>query len=400
VKIARRAHRVRVPGFRFAGVRAGFKTAGPDVALIVPEEPAVVAGLLTTNRAPAAPVLVTKGRLGRGRTSGVVVNAGNANAGTGMIGRVNAEAATSRLAEHLGVAAEGVLVCSTGRIGVQLPMSVMHDGVDAAVAALSPGGFPEAASAIMTTDAFPKTAVRRVTLGGRRVTLAVMGKGAGMIHPGMATLLVFAMTDAALTPAFARRALRAAVGPTLNAISVDGDMSTNDTVLLLASGRAGNRPLGAGGRGEAVFAEALTGALDEIGRLVVRDGEGATKVVEVVVRGARSRSEAARVARAVGTSTLCKCAFHGSDPNWGRFVCAAGTAGVRIDQERVDVFVDDVAVSRAGAPLPGALARARRRMARAAFQVTLDLHRGRASDRVLVSDLSVEYVRFNAEYTT
>jgi glutamate N-acetyltransferase/amino-acid N-acetyltransferase len=237
-------------------------------------------------------------------------------------------------------------------------------------------------------------------LGRRTITLAALGNGAGMIAPNMATLLVFVVTDARLTAAAAQTALRDAVDGTLNAISVDGDMSTNDSVLLLASGAAGNHTIGLGSRDHSRFTEALTAALGEIARLVILDGEGATKLVEVVVRGAPSAEAAVRVARAVGESTLCKAAFHGSDPNWGRFVCAAGTAGVRFDADRVDVRIGGVVVSRRGRPIQRALAAARKRMREMEFRVELDLHEGRSSGRIRVSDLSVEYVRFNAEYTT
>src|SRR6185436_15037261 len=209
-----------------------------------------------------------------------------------------------------GAQPEWVLPCATGRIGVQVPRARLLRGVRAAAAALAAGGFADAAEAITTTDAFPKTAVRRLRLGRRKITVAALGKGAGMIAPNMATLLVFVVTDARLTAAAAQTALRDAVDATLNAISVDGDTSTNDTVLLLASGAAGNRAIGSGSQDHSRFTEALTGALD---------GEGATKLVEVVVRGAPSPEAAVRVARAVGGSTLCKTAFHGADPNWGRF---------------------------------------------------------------------------------
>jgi glutamate N-acetyltransferase/amino-acid N-acetyltransferase len=281
-----------------------------------------------------------------------------------------------------------------------VPRARLLRGVRAAVAALASGGFARAAEAITTTDAFPKTAVRRLRLGGRRVTVAALGKGAGMIAPRMATLLVHAVTDACVPRAVAARALREGVAATLNAITVDGDMSTNDTALLLASGAAGNRPPAAGSPGARRFARAVAEVLGEIARLVVLDGEGASRLVTVTVRGARSAAEAARVARAVGESTLCKAAFHGGDPNWGRFVCAAGTAGVPLDPDRVDVAVGGVAVARRGRPVPGALGRARRRMRRREFEVALHLHRGRAAARVLAADLSVAYVRFNAEYTT
>jgi len=400
MKLRRRAHRVRIPGFVLAGARGGFKARGLDVGLIVSEPPAVVAGVLTTSKAPAAPVLVTRRRLRRGRASAIVVNAGSANAGTGHLGIESVQASTALVARLLGVPQGDVLPCSTGRIGAPLAMSAMERGIRGAVKALAPGGFADVAQAILTTDAFPKTAVRRLTLGGRRVTLAVLGKGAGMIAPDMATMLVFALTDAALPVRVARGALRDAVGGSLNEISVDGDMSTNDTVLLMANGLAGNRPPRAGSAELHRFTATLRDAFEELGRLILLDGEGSTRLVEVLVRGAASVRAAQRVARAVATSTLCKCAFHGCDPNWGRFVGAAGTAGVPLREERIDVTIGGVAVSRAGQPVVGALRRAATRMRRREFTVELHLHAGRSAARMLTCDLSPEYVRFNAEYTT
>jgi len=400
VRLARRAHRVRVAGFRFAGVRAGFKERGSDVALIVADRPATAAGVFTLNRAPAAPVQVARRRLARGRLAAVLVHAGNANAATGAEGRRTVEVSTALAARLLGCASSEVAPCATGRIGAQVDRPRLLRGVGAAVAALSPDGLPAAAQAITTTDAFPKTAVRRLRLGGRRVTIAALGKGGGMIAPRMATLLVFVVTDARVAAAAARRTLRDAVGPTLNTITVDGDTSTNDTVLLLAGGAAGNRPVTAGSRDHARLTRAVREVLGEIARLVVLDGEGSTRVVEIVVRGARFARDACRVARAIGDSTLCKAAFHGGDPNWGRFVMAAGNAGVPIDQERVDVTIGGVAVARRGRPVAGALGRARARMRRREFVLALDLHLGRGEGRVLAADLSVAYVRFNAEYTT
>jgi glutamate N-acetyltransferase/amino-acid N-acetyltransferase len=400
MKLRRRAHRVRVPGFRFAGVRAGLKARGPDVALIVADAPAVVAGVFTTNRTVAAPVVIARERVRAGRAAAVLVNAGNANACTGAQGRRTAEAATALAASLLGVAPEGVLPCSTGRIGVQLPEAKLFAGVRAAVIALDPRSLPSAAQAITTSDAFPKTAVRRIRLAGRTVTVAALGKGAGMIAPNMATLLVFVLTDAAVGVPVARRTLADAVDGTLNAISVDGDMSTNDTVLLLASGAAGGPRVTAGSAAHARFTRAVTEVLGEIGRLIVLDGEGSTRVVEVAIQGARSDAEARRVARAVAESTLCKAAFHGADPNWGRFVCAAGTAGVPLDPERVDVTIGGVAVARRGQVLPGVLGRARTRMRRREVQLALHLHAGRGTARILTSDLTPQYVHFNAAYTT
>jgi len=396
MRLRRRAHRVQVPGFRFAGVRAGLKTRGPDVALIAADGPAVVAGVFTTNRVVAAPVLVARPRVARGRVQAVLVHAGNANACTGREGVRTAELSTALVGTLLGVAPTDVIPCATGKIGVPVPRARLLAGVRSAAAALSAHGFSRAARAVMTTDAFPKTAVRRVRIGGRTVTIAALAKGAGMIAPRMATLLVFVVTDAGLGAGAARRALGTAVTDTLNAISVDGDMSTNDTVLLLARPARGERARRAHPR----FAAALREVLAEIARLVVLDGEGSTRVIEVVVRGARSNADAQRAVRAIATSTLCKAAFHGSDPNWGRFVCAAGTSGAAIDSGRADVIIGGVRVSRRGRPIPAALPRARARMRRREVEVVLDLHLGRGRARMLTSDLTTAYVHFNAAYTT
>src|SRR5262245_26818063 len=269
MRLDRRAHRVRVPGFRFAGVRAGLKTRGPDVALIALRVPGVATGVLTTNRAPAAPVSVTRARLRGGTAAAVLVHAGNANACTGAEGRRTVEESTAVAATLLGVRPEQVLACATGRIGVQVPRDQLLVGVRAAHAHLSEDGFAAAAQAITTTDAFPKTAVRRLRLGRRGVTIAVMGKGAGMIAPDLATLLVFVCTDACVEPRAARASLAEAVAGTFNTISVDGDMSTNDTILLLCSGAADHVPVRSGSAAHHAFTRALTSALDEVARLVV-----------------------------------------------------------------------------------------------------------------------------------
>jgi glutamate N-acetyltransferase/amino-acid N-acetyltransferase len=400
MKLRRRAHDVVVPGFRFAGVRCGLKAAGPDVALIVAERAVVAAGVFTTNRAAAAPVRISRERLATGRARAVLVHAGNANACTGAAGRRTVEVSTAQVAKALGVPARQVLACATGKIGVPVPHGLLLPGVARALAALSPRRFADMARAITTTDAFPKTAVRRVRIAGRTVTLAVAGKGGGMIAPNMATLLVFVTTDARLTAGFARAALRAAVAPTLNAMTVDGDTSTNDTVLLLASGAAGHRPLRTARGPGATFVAALRDALDEIAELVVADGEGATRVAEIRVEGARSDADADRMARAIGNSPLCKAAVHGGDPNWGRFVCAAGYAGPPLIVDRVDVRIAGIVVLRRGRPVPSAIARAARRMRRPRVVIRLDLHLGRGRGRVVASDLSPGYVHFNSAYST
>jgi glutamate N-acetyltransferase/amino-acid N-acetyltransferase len=400
VKLRRAAHRVRVPGFTFAGVRCGLKLRGPDVALVVADPPAVAAGVFTTNRAPAAPVQVARKRVAAGKLTAVLVHAGNANACTGAHGLRTVELSTALAARLLKCAPAAVAPCATGRIGFPVDRRRLMAGVRGAVAALSPAGFPAAAQAITTTDAFPKTAVRKLRLGGEPVTVAVLGKGGGMIAPDMATLLVFVVTDARIGATAARRSLRAAVDATLNRITVDGDKSTNDTVLLLAGGVAGNRRIAAGSRDHARFTRTVTDLLAEIARLVVLDGEGTHRTARITVEGGRRPGDALRAARAIGNSMLCKAAVHGGDPNWGRFIMAAGNAGIALDADRVDVTIGGVAVARGGRPIAGALARARKRMRGREVEVGLHLHLGRDRGSVEAADLSVEYVRFNAEYTT
>ncbi|MBX3028117.1 bifunctional glutamate N-acetyltransferase/amino-acid acetyltransferase ArgJ [bacterium] len=393
---------MRVPGFRFAGVACGIKESGrPDVALIVSDRPATAAAAFTTNRVKAAPVLLGQQRLRGGRVQAVLVNSGNANAYTGADGLATAREMTGLLAGRLGIDERLVVPSSTGRIGVRLPRAKLRRGVTEAVRRLSADGFHEALDGIMTTDAFPKFAVRHLRLDGRRVTLAILAKGAGMIAPNMATLLVYVLTDANVSRPALRRMLSAGLPRSFNAIVVDGDMSTNDTVLLLANGAAGNRPLTVQGREFAPFAAAVAEVMREVARMVVIDGEGATRVVDVVVRGARTAAEAARVADAIARSPLCKTAFYGGDPYAGRIVCAAGYSGARFAPERLDVYLDAVQIVRRGVEVVRAVERrASRVAAKPAFTLTLDLHAGRARAERMVSDLTVDYVRFNSDYRT
>jgi len=393
---------VRVPGFRFAGVACGLKASGKrDIALIVSDVPATAVGVFTTNRVKAAPVQLGLERLRAGRVQAILINSGNANAYTGRDGLAAARGMTALVAERLGIATGLVVPSSTGRIGVQLPRPRVRRGVLEALRRLTPDGFHDALDGIMTTDAFPKFGVERLRLGGRPATIAILAKGAGMIAPHMATLLVYVLTDAAVTRAALRRALRAALPESFNAIVVDGDMSTNDTVLLLANGRAGNRPLTPAARDFRPFAAAVARLLRRTARMVVKDGEGATKVIDIVVRGARSARDAARVADAIARSPLCKTAFYGGDPYAGRIVCAAGYSGARFDPDRLDVWLDDLPIVRRGVEVVGAIERrASRIAARPEFRLTLDLHAGRASAMRMASDLTVDYVRFNSDYRT
>ena len=393
---------VRVPGYRFAGVACGIKESGRrDVALIVSDRPAVAAAAFTTNRVKAAPVLVGQERLRGGRVQAVVVNSGNANAYTGRSGLAAARRMTRLTAQRLGLDEALVVPSSTGRIGVQLPLPKLRRGIEEAVASLSADGFHDALDGIMTTDAFPKFGERRLRLDGRPVTVAVLAKGAGMIAPHMATLLVYILTDAAVSRSALRRMLTAALPRSFNAIVVDGDMSTNDTVLLLANGVAGNRVLTPRSAQFGTFAAAVGELMRDVARMVVKDGEGATRVIDVVVRGARNATDASRVADAIARSPLCKTAFYGGDPYAGRVVCAAGYSGARFDPDRLDIHLDDVQIVRRGVEIVRSVERrAGRVSAKSEFTLTLDLHAGRARAERMVSDLTVDYVRFNSDYRT
>jgi glutamate N-acetyltransferase/amino-acid N-acetyltransferase len=402
MKLEVRRPAIRVPGFRFAGVACGIKESGrPDLALIVSDRPATAAAAFTTNRVKAAPVVLGRERLRHGRVQAVVVNSGNANAYTGPRGLAAAREMTRLAAARLGIDERLVVPSSTGRIGVPLPLPKVRRGIAEAVERLSGDGFHDALDGIMTTDAFPKFASRRLSVDGRPVTVAILAKGAGMIAPNMATLLVYILTDAAATRPAMRRMLAAGLSRSFNAIVVDGDMSTNDTVLFLANGVAGNRPLTPTARAYPAFAAAVAALMRAVARMVVTDGEGATRVVDVVVKNARTPADAARVADAIARSPLCKTAFYGGDPYAGRIVCAAGYSGARFDPARLDILLDGLPIVRRGVEVVRAVERrASRIAAKPAFTLTIDLHAGRATAERMVSDLTVDYVRFNSDYRT
>jgi glutamate N-acetyltransferase/amino-acid N-acetyltransferase len=377
-------------GFEASGVRAGIRREAPDVALVRSTEPAVGAAMFTANRVQAAPVLISREALAEADPQAVVVNAGIANAATGPQGEADARETAARTAALLGLPPAQVLVLSTGVIGVPLPMRRLLHGVESAVAALSPGGGPDAAAAILTTDSGPKeTAVSRdgFTVGG-------MAKGAGMIHPCLATMLAVVTTDYALTRDEAEAFLRPAVEQSFNRISVDGECSTNDAVVLLANGASGVR-----GR-EAGFRAALGEVCDALAHQIVADGEGATVLLEIDVAGAASEDEATAIARRIATSPLVKTAAFGRDPNWGRVLAAAGSASwsggfARLEPDRLSVAFNGTSVFADGAPvgadpsLDGGVCR-----------IELDLGLGDGHASYLASDLSYDYVRLNAEYRT
>jgi glutamate N-acetyltransferase/amino-acid N-acetyltransferase len=400
MKLAVRRTPIRVPGFLFAGVRCGLKASGKrDIGLIVSERPATAVGVFTTNRVQAAPVRIGAERLESGKAQAILVNSGNANAYTGRDGERVARDMTAVAARLLGIDERLVIPSSTGKIGVQLPRAMVRRGVAAACQALAPGNFHAALEGIMTTDAFPKFAFERVVLDGCRVTVAGMAKGAGMIAPNMATMLAYVLTDARVSHATLRHMVRSGLPASFNAIVVDGDMSTNDTLVVLANGAAKNGPVSR--RAADRLREALHAVMARLARAIVRDGEGGTKVVDVHVRGGRTAADAARVADAVARSPLCKTAFYGGDPYAGRIVCAIGYSGARLDPSSLDVAIDGVPIVRRGVDVGGrSERRAARAMARPEFALHIDLHAGPGTAYRMASDLTPAYVKFNSDYRT
>ncbi|MGH7907533.1 MAG: bifunctional glutamate N-acetyltransferase/amino-acid acetyltransferase ArgJ [Candidatus Binataceae bacterium] len=389
-----------VRGFRFAGVSAGLKSqaGAKDLGLIAAEHPVAAAGVFTANRIKAAPVILASQRVRRGRLRAVVVNSGSANCFTGKAGVKLARQSSEAAARALDCAAAMVAPCSTGVIGHLYDLEKYRSGVDEAAVALSDNGLEDFARAIMTTDTRPKIASISLELGGAAITIAGVAKGSGMIAPNMATMLSFIMTDAVVAPGVLRRALRRAVAPSFNAITIDGDMSTNDTVLILAGGAAKNRAFSP--RDSAAFEDAAGDLAGSLARQLVHDGEGATKLVALEVRGARTARDAARIARQIANSPLVKTAFFGCDPNVGRILAAAGACGAAIDPERLELSLGGIVIAARGALLIDALPAAGDLMRGREFQVVLDLKLGRHSMAMLTSDLSFDYVKINAEYTT
>ncbi len=389
----------RVRGVRAAGVACGIKKSGLDLALIVSDAPCPVTLVTTTNRLKAAPLLLSERHAAYGRFRAVVVNSGNANACTGPRGVRDAAAMVAAVARELRCPMEEVYVASTGVISAPLPLPRILRGISAAVSSLSRAGGRAAARAILTTDTFPKGAICQVHLGDRTVTVGGIAKGSGMIAPRMATMLCFVATDAPVAGPALRKALVAAVESSFNRITVDGDMSTNDMVLLFATGAAGGPPLTLRSPDFPRFQEALTAVAAHLARAIVRDGEGATKCVEIRVRGARTRAEAERGARAVATSALVKTAFAGEDCNWGRIMASLGGSGIRLQPDKISLDVGPVAIVRKGVGRgKAAERRAQRAMRRREFTVTVDLHQGSGEAVVWTTDLTEEYVRINTSY--
>ena len=391
-----------IPGFMFSGISAGIKEGEErDLALFYSVRPATAAAVFTTNRVKAAPVLIDRARMRRGLCQAIIANSGNANACTGERGMRDARVMADAVAEALRIPRGLVLVSSTGVIGKPLPIDKILSRVPVLIDNLSSHALLDAVKAIMTTDRFPKVKMERCSIGGREIRICGVAKGAGMIMPRMATMLCFVMTDAAIERASLQKALSDATELSFNRITVDGDTSTNDTVLALANGIAKNRPISRKSAGYSRFRGLLTGVMLELAKMIVKDGEGATKLIEVRVEGARSEGDAKKVALSVANSNLVKTAFFGGDANWGRIAAAIGRSGVPINPKAFDILLNHVPVVLGGVGTDeGLQEEADQVLTLNTVTVTIRLHQGSVHTSIYTCDLSIDYVKINAHYRT
>lgn len=388
-------------GFKSAGVKAGIKKSGNlDVALVYTESEAAIAGVFTTNQVAAAPVYVSKEVVKNKKAHAIVANAGCANACTGEEGMANAKKMAEIAAAEVGCDKSEVVVASTGIIGVQLPMDKMEAGIKAAARELSAENGHNAASAIITTDTKTKTLAAEVTIGGKSARFGAMSKGSGMIQPNMATMLTFITTDTAIKQELLQEALSNIAEVSFNMISVDGDMSTNDMVVVLANGEAGNDVIAEKNADYEIFYNTLLSICQELSKRIAADGEGATKFLTINVKNAKSFKDAKTIAMSVAKSPLCKTAFFGQDPNWGRVICAVGYAGVPINPEKVVVKFGDVPVFSKGMGADNNPDALRKVMEAHDIEINIDVNDGDAEATVWSCDFSYEYVKINGEYHT
>jgi glutamate N-acetyltransferase/amino-acid N-acetyltransferase len=388
-------------GFLTSAVRAGFKKKGNDMGLIYSEFPAVGDGVFTLNQVEAAPIIVSKQHLKEDLMSqAIIVNSGCANSCTGERGLKDAARMCELAAKGLGLKKEDVLVASTGVIGRFLDMTRIEKAIPALVKGLNKKGSANLARAIMTTDTHPKEAAVRFRIGSHDITIGAAAKGAGMIHPNMATMLSFVTTDIYITRRALKLALETAVNKSFNAVTVDGETSTNDCVLVLANGAAGNSLIDKTDRDFKVFTEALTLVTQELAKMIARDGEGASKFIEIEVRNCPSYWQAVKAGKRIATSALLKTAIYGGDPNWGRIAASLGTCGIRIKEGRFDIYLGKKQVVKNGVTL-----NVKKQQLKDAFRgkeinIAVDLKMGRESARVWTCDLTEEYIKINAEYET
>jgi len=392
-------------GFRFSATACGLKKTGAlDLALLSSDVLASAAAVFTQNLVVAAPVVVSKAHLraSKGRMRAVIINAGNANCATGTVGYAASVRTVQETARRLNCKPSEVAVCSTGVIGVPLPVEKIIRALPGIVKNRRPSSrsFTELSLAICTTDTRPKTAAAFFKMAGKRVHFVGCAKGAGMIHPNMATTLAFVATDANIAPALLQKTLRDVTGRTFNSISIDGDTSTNDTLFVLANGASGAPPIKQGTAAHRAFAKALEEVCRSLALQIVADGEGAQRVIEIEVRGAKTEAAARQIGQTIATSPLVKTAFAGGDPNWGRIFAAAGRSGVKFDPHRVDIHMAGIPVLRRGQPLDFNERAASNRLLEKHVLLVVDLHAGRASARYWTCDFTAEYVRINASYRT
>ncbi|MEM7008037.1 MAG: bifunctional glutamate N-acetyltransferase/amino-acid acetyltransferase ArgJ [Thermodesulfobacteriota bacterium] len=391
---------IMIPGFLGNAVSSGVKKKGKkDLSLIYSETPAKAAAVFTTNIVKAPPVLLGMERIKSGVCQAVLINSGVANAFTGKPGLKDSIATSKDAAKELGIDESLLIPSSTGVIGGRLPKDKMKKALPSLIKGLRPDGFLDVAEGIMTTDAFPKYASKKVTIGKKRGTIAVIGKGAGMIAPNMATMLAYILTDFNVGKRALNKALKNCVNNSFNKIIVDGDTSTNDTVLMLANGALGNIAIKESGAEYQKLEAAVTEVASEVAEMIVKDGEGATKVVKIIVKGARTQSDAEKIARVMGTSSLVKTAFFGEDPNWGRIVAAAGRAGVNFDPDKIDLYFDKEKILSNSKEVINEK-KAQRVLKKPKFEITLNIKSGKASSFVIASDLTYEYIKINAHYRT
>ena len=388
-------------GFLAGATYAGLKTYAPDkldLGVLVSERECVAAGVFSTNKILSPSVTLSKEHIALGRARAIVANSGCANACVGDQGLKDAQQVVALAANHLGLSPEEVLICSTGVIGVELPMALIRKSVTNIRP--SPEGGHHLAQAIMTTDTHPKEMAVSVKIDGRNVIVGGVAKGSGMIHPNLATMLSFLATDAAVEQSFLQTALRQAVNASFNMIDVDGDQSTNDSVILLANGAAENAPIQAGSKAAAAFQEALSYVCIGLAKELARDGEGSTKLIEAVVEGAATTEDARAIARSVASSLLVKAAVHGNDPNWGRIMMAVGKSGIDVDESKIALYINDICIMEEGRPIPYFSDAVVAAMSASEVSLKIQLNLGDAGATAWGSELTEEYVTFNSAYTT
>lgn len=393
---------MQVPGFLFSALSANIKKKPAlDLGLIYSEQEAVMAGVFTKNAIKAAPLLDSMKKIAHARGQAIVVNSGNANACTGTQGMQNVQTTASLLANLLGIEDSLVYVASTGVIGEQLPMDKITTALPILVQNLSASDIQKVSTAMMTTDTFEKVQARTIGIQNSAATLIGLAKGAGMIEPNMATMLCFVMTDAAIEPYALRTALSAAVDQSFNRITIDGDTSTNDTVLIMANGLLNNTPIRLDSPEYTLFYETLADVTWQLARMIVKDGEGATKLIEIIVKGAKNDSDASRTARAIARSSLVKTAIYGHDANWGRIIAAIGYSGAQIRESCIDIYLNNIPIVKSG------IGTGRDKDNQACVtllqkevNITVDLGIGRGEAKMLTCDLTEDYIRINALYRT